>query len=353
MAAQVPGGAFVDAVRSKRAAVAAAIAAIAASALLIAAWPAFLPIAVAEVLHAFASAVLGPGIAALSLVVVDRRAFAYRLGRNARYAAVGNAVAAGLMGACGYYLSERGVFLLTAALGLPALVALEAIRGGEAAPPPRRAAAEPAQGGSWSFLKQRGFVAFFACAGLFQLGNAAILPIAAGAVTKRAGSEASLVIAACIVGPQVITALLSPWVGRAAELWGRRPMLLLGFGALPIRGVLFAALPDPYLAIPIQLLDGVGAAVFGVLMPLIVADITRDTGHYTTTLGIVGLAIGGGATLSTTAAGLLADHAGGGAAFLGLASVGLCATLLVWLAMPETRPAPDPNDPQNRTRTPP
>jgi len=156
-------------------------------------------------------------------------------------------------------------------------------------------------------------------------------------VTKRSGSEAGLIIAACIVGPQLVTALLSPWAGRAAEAWGRRPILLLGFSALPIRGILLAWVADPYLITVIQLLDGLGAAVFGVLFPLIVADATRETGHYTTSLGLIGLAIGGGATLSTVVGGLVADHFGVGAAFLSLAAVGLSATVFVWTLMPETR----------------
>jgi MFS family permease len=78
-----------------------------------------------------------------------------------------------------------------------------------------------------------------------------------------------------------------------------------------------------------------------VLFPLIVADVTRETGRYTTSLGLVGLAIGGGATLSTTLAGLVADHIGVRAAFLSLTAVGLCGTGLVWTLMPETRVAVD------------
>jgi MFS family permease len=346
MVSQIPAGALVDGMRSKRTAAAAAITAIALSALAIAFWPNFLAITAAEVVHSFASAVLGPVIAAITLVLVAPAAFGERLGRNARYAAIGNAVAAGVMGAFGYYLTDRAVFLFAAALGIPALVALETLR--DADPPslrPRRAvpASMQARPGhrSWEFLKDRRLITFAGCAALFHLANAAMLPIAAGAVTKRAGSEAALVIAACIVGPQIITALLSPWAGRAAEAWGRRPILLLGFSALPIRGILLAEVADPYLIIAIQLFDGLGAAVFGVLFPLIVADITRSTGHYTTSLGLVGLAIGGGATLSTTVAGLVADHLGGSAAFLSLAAVGLIATFLVGTIMPETR-APKP-----------
>ena len=75
------------------------------------------------------------------------------------------------------------------------------------------------------------------------------------------------------------------------------------------------------------------------LFPLIVAHVTRQTGHYTTSLGVVGRAIGGGATLSTTLTGLVADHLGDGAAFLSLTTVGICATVIVWTFMPETRVA--------------
>jgi predicted MFS family arabinose efflux permease len=334
-------------VRNKRATAAAAVLAIMASALSIALWHALLPIAVAEVLHAFASSILGPAIAALSLALVGRAALGERLGRNARYLAIGNAFAAGLMGTFGYYVGERAVFLLTASLALPALAAIQMIRSADLSSdktdPKSTSPSRPKGAGrSWRFLRDRRLLAYSACASLFQLGNAAMLPIAAGMVTKRAGSEASLVIAACIVAPQAVTAAISPWAGRAAEAWGRRPILLLGFGALPIRGLLFAGITDPYLMVAIQLLDGVSAAVLGVLTPLIVADVTRDTGYYTTALGIVGLAIGGGATLSTTAAGLIADHFGSASAFLGLAAVGLCAIFFVWILMPETRPAPNP-----------
>ncbi|HYZ40741.1 MAG TPA: MFS transporter [Stellaceae bacterium] len=343
MVSQVPGGAFTDAVRNKRWAIAGAITATMVSALLIALWPNLLSIGLAEILHSFAASVMNPAIAALSLALVHPSVFGERLGRNARFAAIGNAVAAGLMGLCGSYLSDRAVFFVTASLCLPGLAALAAIRKedlGRFSPQQILVLTPAAQfsARSWQFLRDRKFITYFICACLFHVANAAMLPIAAGMVTKRAGTDASALIAACIVGPQVVTALISPWAGRAAERWGRRPMLVLGFSALPIRAALLAAIPSPYLIILIQLFDGLGAAVFGVLTPLVVSDITRDTGRYTTSLGIIGLAIGGGATLSTTAAGLVADHLGAAAAFLSLAAVGLGATLLVGTLMPETRP---------------
>ncbi len=188
-------------------------------------------------------------------------------------------------------------------------------------------------------LRDRRLLTFAVCAMLFTLANAALLPLASTALTKRVGGSASLLIAACIVLPQVMVALLSPWVGRYAEERGRRGILLLGFAMLPLRGVLFALLRDPAFVVLIQALDGIAAAAFGVLVPLIVSDIAGRSGHFNLSLGFVGVAIGIGATFSTTLAGEIADRFGDPAAFLGLAVTGLAATLLVWALMPETRPA--------------
>src|ERR1700751_5582966 len=179
MVSQVPGGAFVDAVRNKRWAAAAAIVAIMASALLIALWPALLPIASAEVLHAFASSVLGPAIAALSLALVGHAALGERLGRNARYLAIGNAFAAGLMGTFGYYVGERAVFLLTAALAIPALAAVQMIQNRDLSPAKIHLGTAPTSkpqdtGWSWRFLKDRRLLAYSGFVSLFQLANAAM-----------------------------------------------------------------------------------------------------------------------------------------------------------------------------------
>ena len=343
---QIPGGALVDAARSERLVAGLAISAIGLSALALATWPIFLVVQGAAVLQAAAACLLGPAIAAISLGLVGHAGIGERLGRNARFASLGNGIAAMAMGATGYLISNQAVFFVTAAFVVPALIALRFIRADEIDPerahgavgrnegprPPQRAVSLR------DLLRRRPLLILAGCVMLFQLANAAMLPLLGGAVTMRSGQWATVLIAACIVVPQLVVALVSPWVGRSAQRYGRRPLLLLGFAAVPLRAVLFATVTDPYLLVAVQLLDGITAAAIGVMVPFIVADITRGTGRFNLSLGIVGTATGIGASLSTTLAGYISDQFGSQVAFLGLAGIAAAGFALVFALLPETRP---------------
>jgi MFS family permease len=339
---QMPGGAIVDAARSERLVAGLAVATIGVCALGYAAWPVFPVVVAAATLHAMASCVLGPAIAAISLGLVGPLAIGERLGRNARYASLGNGVAAAVMGTAGYLLSSRSVFLVTFVLAIPTLLALKSIRereidvaqahGAVAREVPDANATSVA-----SLVRRRPLLIFAGSVLLLQLANAAMLPIMAGVVTTRSSQWAPALIAACIIVPQAIVALTSPSVGRKAQLWGRRPLLLLGFAALAIRGVLFATVSDPYLLVAVQVFDGVTAAVFSVMIPLVIADVAFGSGHFSLAQGIVGTATGIGASLSTVLAGYVTDRFGSSVAFLGLAAVAAMGFVMIWLVMPETR----------------
>jgi predicted MFS family arabinose efflux permease len=340
---QMPGGAIVDAARSETVVAGIAVTAIGVSALAYAVWPIFPVVLAAAVLHSGASCVLGPSIAAISLGLVGHQAISERLGRNARFASIGNGLAAAAMGAFGYFVSNRAVFLVTASLVGPALIALTHIKAREIDPKrahggePELRHHEPVT----SLLRSsrgRSLAIFAGCVLLFHLANAAMLPLMGSVVTMRSRDWATVLIAACIVVPQLAVAVISPWVGRRARKWGRRPLLLMGFGALPLRGVLFATLPSPYLLVTVQLLDGLSAAVLGIMGPLVVADLTRGTGRFNLGQGIAGTAIGIGAALSTTLAGYMSDRFGNEVTFLALAGVASAGLLLVFVLMPETRP---------------
>ena len=339
---QMPGGAIVDAARSERVVAGFAIVAIGLSALSYAAWPIFPVVVSAAALHAAASCVLGPAIAAISLGLVGPRAIGERLGRNARFASLGNGVAAAVMGTCGYFVSSRSVFLVTFILAIPTLIALSRIRETEidiarahgAVP---REEPDARSTSVLSLMRERALLIFAGSILLLQLANAAMLPLMAGVVTTRSSQWAPVLIAFCIVVPQAIVALMSPSVGATAQAWGRRPLLLIGFGALAIRGLLFATVHDPYVLVAVQVFDGVTASIFAVMVPLIVADVAFGSGHFNLAQGIVGTATGIGASLSTVLAGYVSDRFGSSMAFLGLSGVAVLGFLTIVLLMPETR----------------
>ncbi len=339
---QIPGGWAVDAAPSKRRAAALALIGLGAAALLIAISPLFLSVVIAKLVQIGASAILGPAIAAITLGLVGHAAIGPRLGRNARFASLGNGIAAGVMGAFGYFISAQAVFYVTAVIVIPAIWALLSIRDDEINPQAAdggfRSGLAPAPSGIAETVLQRPIIVLILAVLLFQAANTAMLPLVGGAMAMQSSQWATALIAACIIGPQLIVAAISPKVGALAQSWGRRPLLLIGFGVLPIRGLLLAYTSEPYAIVAVQMLDGITASVLGVLVPLSIADATRGTGRFNLMQGVVGCAVGIGATISTFVAGRLADSIGTPMTFLVLATIALGALLLLVVAMPETKP---------------
>jgi MFS family permease len=340
---QVPGGELLDAIRSKRAIVAVGVLAVALSAMIIEYYSSFPLVLIGLTLQGITGGILGPAIAAISLGVVGHSALPERLGRNQRFAATGSLSAAALMGLIGYAFSYRSIFLLVVALTLPLFVALARIHaadihfGRSCGAPHHHTPDSPARAERTSLSKSPGLVVLGACLFFFQFANASVLPLVGEALIYQGDSRSSLIVAALIVLPQIIVAVMAPWVGRQAKTWGRWPLLLLGLGALPIRALLFMLITDPALLLLSQLLDGISGAVIGVLTPLIIADLTNGTGRFNLSQGLVGTASGVGASLGTAVFGLIAASFGYTIVFLSIASVALLAVLIAWFAMPETR----------------
>ena len=340
---QIPGGALVDWARSERLVAGLSVAAIGVSALTYAAWPIFPVVLSAAILQAAASCVLGPTIAAISLGLVGRAGISRRLGRNARFASIGSGLAAAGMGACGYFFSSRSVFVVTLLLTIPTIVSCALIRAEEINPELAHGADESGNNENktilTTFAKNSPLMKFALVLFMFQLANAAMLPLLGSFITMQSSTLAPAVIAACMVVPQIVVALLSPSIGFSAQTWGRRPLLLVGVGALVLRTLVFAFVRDPNLLVLIQVLDGISASVFGVLVPLIVVDVTYGSGHFNVAQGIVGTATGIGASISVLFTGYIADRVSGSAAFLALGITAAAAFSLVWFVMPETRPS--------------
>jgi MFS family permease len=340
--AQTPAGALADRVRSKRALIACGVVALAVGALLIAVTPAFWPVLSAQTLIGVSSSVFGPTVVAISLGVVGRQLFDRRQGRNQTFNSAGNVVAAVAMGLIGCFLSDRGIFFFVVAFTIPTLWALSRIRSSEIDYEVARGSDDGAQAANVShiaaLLKDRPLLIFPVCAVLFHFANAAMLPLLGEMLSKGHGRASMMFMSACVVTTQVVVTLLASWSSIKARQWGRKPLLLIAFGVLPVRGVLYTLTGATSALVAIQILDGIAAAIFGVVSVLVIADLTKGTGRFNLTLGVVTTAVGIGAALSQSIAGGIVHRFGYHAGFLFLAAVACAAFLLLWIAMPESLP---------------
>jgi MFS family permease len=266
-----------------------------------------------------------------------------RVGRNFRFAAAGNALTAAAMGALGAYLSNNAIFIATAILCVPALLALAQIRADEidyvrARNATRRDDAFDLQrltdlGKNWRLLL------FAACLVLFHFSNASLLPLVSQNLARSEIAGSAIFMAGLIVVPQVIVAILAPWVGYCSELWGRKPILLVGFGFEMARALLFAYISDPRLMIAIQLLDGITGSIVTILTILVITDLSTGTGRFNLAQGVVGALTGTAAAISTGAIGLIAQRFGDEAGFVMMAACTGASIVLLWILLPETKPA--------------
>jgi MFS family permease len=349
LASQIPGGALLDSVETKRLLAGCGIALLGLAAATVAIAPLFPYVLAALLMQGVTGGIVGPGIAAVTLGLVGYRGMARQLGRNARFASAGGIAAAALLGIVGQLISTRAIFVATALLAVPALLALARIRGDEVVQARARAATVPGHPGqvrrpmrASALWQDRRLLIFASCEILFQLANASLLPLVGEELAYNKHQHSSLIMSAMIIGPQIIVVLLAPWVGRRAHRFGRRPLLLLGFGVLPLRALLFAATASPPLLVAIQLLDGVSGSVAGVMASLVISDITAGSGRFNLAQGVYGTLMGIGAALSTTISGIVVEHFGRTVGFAGLAGIGIVGFVVLAALMPETRPQPLP-----------
>jgi MFS family permease len=343
VAASAPLGALVDRVRWKRGLIAAAAAVVAVAAVVEAALPRSWPVALAQFGSGIADAAFPPAIAALSLGLVGRAAYSARVGRNQAYNHAGNVVTAVLSGIAGWLIAPVAVLWAVTAFSAASIAAVRLIDPRRIDHAVARGADDGAgrvEGGLRAILTCRPLLLFTASVTLFHFGNAAMLPLAGERLARGAsGGASTLLMASCIVVAQLVMVPAALLVGRKADFWGRKPLFMAGFAVLPLRGLLFAVTNAPGVLIGIQVLDGVGAGIFGALFPIVVADLTRGTGRYNLALGAASACWGLGAALSNGVAGMVVDRLGFAAAFSMLAVFALTAMLLFAFAIPETRPA--------------
>ena len=346
--AQTPAGGLIDRTHRKRLAIAIAAGFVACGCLMLYWMPYTATVFASQMAIGAASSIFPPAIAALTLGVVGRRAMARRTGRNEAFNHAGNVVAAALAGSCAYFLGYGSMFFLVAGMAAASIVAVFLIREADIDHNLARGSDEPGVSGSEpislnQLFSNRQILIFIVSAVLFHLANAAMLPLVGQKASDQFKEGAPLLMSACIIAAQVVMVPVALLASRLAVTWGRRPVFLVGFAVLPVRGLLYCLSVNPYFLVGVQLLDGVGAGIFGVVTVLIVADLTQSTGRFNFTQGVLATATGVGAGLSNLLAGLVVKAAGFNAGFLmltALACVGLCFYACF---MAETRDEPREN----------
>lgn len=339
---QTPAGAWVDNSRRKRALIAIAALLVTGSCLLLPFVTSFTWVALTQTLSAMAASIFAPAICAITLGMTGPRAFTRRTGRNETFNHAGNACAALLAGVFAYLFGPVAVFYLMAAMALASVIAVACVSP-EAIDHDQARGLDPADAGHRQpsglsvLLSNRPLLLFAICCALFHLANAAMLPLVSQKLAQANLQMATPLTSACIVAAQLVMVPAALLVGAKADLWGRKPLLLAGFLILPLRGVLYTLSDDAYWLVAVQLLDGVGAGLFGALFPIMVKDLTQGTGHFNVSLGALTTAFGLGAALSNGLAGFVVQEAGYSAAFLTLAGIAAVAVVLLGVGVPETQ----------------
>ena len=349
---QTPAGAIVDQVRSKRLILAVASAVLAVGAILLSITAAPWAVYTSQFLIGGAGPFLGPTLAAVTMGMVGVTFFDRQFGKNQSFNSAGNVACALLIAAISHVFGNRAIFITAAVLTIPTVLAVRAIRskdidydlarGGAIQSDGREVAARVSV--MKTLLGDRTLLVFLACAFLFHFANAAMLPQLGEMLSHGARATAAPFMSACIIVTQVVIMCFAPAIGRSANLHGRKPLLLLGFGVLPIRALLYTLTHNTAGLIAIQLLDGVANAIFGVVSILVVADRTRATGRFNLVQGSLATAVGLGAAFSTTFGGKMIQHFSYRISFLSLGAIALFAFVLLWLAIPETLMAKNDRD---------
>jgi MFS family permease len=340
-----PMGALVDAVRDKRWLVAFASVVVTATCLAIPLAPRFGPVVAAGIIGSVAGTLFAPAVSAISLGMVGHERFPERAGRNEAMFHAGNAACNVVVLAASFGWGTVAVFWVLAATALASVAAALAIPKHAVDPNRARGLSESTAAGDRhptplrALIASRPLLLFAGCGALFHLANGAMLGLVGQKLAQLVPGQGITLTAACAIAAQVVMVPTAALAGAQADRWGRKPLFAAAFWALALRGMLYILSDSPAWLIGVQLLDGVGAGLTGALFPVIVADLTRGSGHFAVAQAGVGTFQGIGGTLSATLAGGVVVWAGYGTAFLTLAAIAGTGGVLFWMLMPETRSA--------------
>jgi MFS family permease len=343
--AQAPAGSAIDRTKFKRALMAGAALAIGLGALLTAVLKTIGWQIANQIMVGISTAIATPLIAAISLGIVGRRTLGHRIGRNESFNHGGNLLTASLAGYLGYAVGLQWIFYVCGALGIVCAGTALLVRKGDIDDDVAREAPENPDAATSELSVREAItkplvLTFAIVVLLFHIANAAMLPLIGQELPGRNGHSSPLYMSAAIVVAQFVMIPVAFVSGRLADRIGRKPILLAGFGALVLRGLLFSVSRSPDYLVGIEALDGIGTGISGVLTVLVISDLANGTGRFNFMQGAMQACLGMGSFLGNLLAGLAAKSFGFSATFIGLSTVAFAGLLFLAVRMPETLRSP-------------
>ncbi len=283
-----------------------------------------------------AQAFFTPLLGALALALVGHAALHRTMGLTQGYNHAGNIAAAVSAMVLVSWLGTSAVFYAVFAVSALAAASVFLMRAddlneerasGDGCGPPV---------GVRSLLRQRPVLVLFAATALFHLANAPVMPLVGLYIARLGGTDTQ--VAAVVLVAQVVMIPVALAAGWLCGRWGRKPVFAVGFLALPVRIFLYSLTDRPWVLVALQALDGIGAGIYGVVIAVICADLTRGKGRFNALQGLIATAQSAGGVVGPLVAGMVVQHLGFAAAFRVFAAIAAVGAVVFVGLMPETRP---------------
>jgi MFS family permease len=282
-----------------------------------------------------------PVLGALALALVGYKALNRTLGENQGWNHAGNIVAALLAFVAVKYFGSASIFYSVAIASLVGALSVYWIRKQELNEEMASGDGNQPQVKWGTILRDRSVRFLLIAVSLFHLANAPILPVTALYIKQLGGT--SELATFTVLSAQLVMVPVAWATGRLCDSWGRKPIMAVAFWVLPLRILSYTLAHNPHMVVFLQALDGIGAGIYSVAIVAFAADLTRGKGQFNSLLGVFATAQAVGGVVGPVVSGLVLQHLGFNATFIGFAALALLAAAAFQLLVPETqKKASDP-----------
>jgi MFS family permease len=339
--AQIPAGVFIDRTLRLKQIVMMALGLLILGWLSILAYPSFYTAMAVQVMIGITCAIFMPAVASMTLGLVGFKNFDVRLGRNGVFSHAGNALTAMLVAFCLGVSGSWSVLVLFIIFALLAIIATSGINRECIDYVYLRKHVEnhqvvhPLLGGFASLLKSRTSVLFTIAAIMYTFANASMLPLMVQRIASVGSKSSNVHIPIALFLTELIMIPVCYIAGKRAQL-GRKPLLIISYLFLFLRGLCFSLTSDPNILVGLQILDGMSAGIFGLMLTLVISDLSVETGRFNATLTTMGMFFTLTNGVSNLIFGFTTGKFGYPSAFSIMAAFAALGGILIWAFVPET-----------------